>query len=115
MLRRFSGESELSPFKVSFETMAWEQVRPDVRQKIYCEGSRQIRLVEFDTSDGAEHWCETGHIGYVLKGALRISFDGNVISFKAGDGLFIPSGAASKHRSVQISPGTQLLMVEDLV
>jgi uncharacterized protein YjlB len=45
---------------------------------------------------------------------LSISFDGEVISFKAGDGLFIPSGAASKHRSVAISAGTQLLMVEDL-
>jgi quercetin dioxygenase-like cupin family protein len=109
-----SGELSVSPFKVSFEDMEWQQIRPDVRQKIYCEGSRQIRLVEFETSDGAEHWCETGHIGYVLKGALNISFDGNVISFKAGDGLFIPSGAASKHRSVQISSGTQLLMVEDL-
>jgi ethanolamine utilization protein EutQ (cupin superfamily) len=50
----------------------------------------------------------------VLKGALSISFDGEVISFKAGDGLFIPSGAASKHRAVAISSGTQLLMVEDL-
>jgi quercetin dioxygenase-like cupin family protein len=104
----------MSPFKVSFDAMQWEQVRPDVRQKIYCEGSRQIRLVEFATSDGAEHWCETGHIGYVLKGALSISFNGEVISFKAGDGLFIPAGAASKHRSVSISAGTQLLMVEDL-
>ena len=104
----------MSPFKVSFENMAWEQVRPDVRQKVYCEGSRQIRLVEFETSDGAQQWCETGHIGYVLKGALDISFDGSVISFKAGDGLFIPSGATSKHRSVQISSGTQLLMIEDI-
>ena len=104
----------MSPFKVSFENMAWDQVRPDVRQKVYCEGSRQIRLIEFETSDGAEHWCETGHIGYVLKGSLQISFDGNVISFKAGDGLFIPSGAACKHRGVQISSGTQLLMVEDV-
>ena len=24
-------------------------------------------IVEFETSEGAEHWCETGHIGYVLK------------------------------------------------
>src|SRR5688572_30965501 len=104
----------VSPFKVSFETMAWEQVRPDVRQKIYCEGSRQIRLIEFETSAGAEHWCETGHIGYVLRGALSIDFNGEVISFKAGDGLFIPSGAASQHRAVAISSGTQLLMVEDL-
>lgn len=108
------GGSSVSPFKISFETMAWQQVRPDVRQKVYCEGSRQIRLVEFQTSDGAEQWCETGHIGYVLKGALRISFDGKVVAFEAGDGLFIPSGAASKHRAVEIAQGTQLLMVEDL-
>jgi quercetin dioxygenase-like cupin family protein len=94
--------------------MEWQQIRPDVRQKVYCEGSCQVRLVEFETSDGAEHWCETGHIGYVLKGALSISFNGDILSFKAGDGLFIPSGAASKHRSVAIAPGTQLLMIEDL-
>lgn len=104
----------MSSFKIGFDGMEWQQIRPDVRQKVYCEGSRQVRLVEFDTSDGAEHWCEVGHIGYVLKGALSISFDGQVISFKAGDGLFIPAGAASKHKAVSISPGTQLLMVEDL-
>ena len=104
----------MSPFKVSFADMEWQQIRPDVRQKVYCEGSRQIRLIEFETSDGAEHWCETGHIGYVLKGALSISFNGNVISFKEGDGLFIPAGAECKHRSVAISSGTQLLMIEDL-
>jgi quercetin dioxygenase-like cupin family protein len=104
----------VSPFKIDFEAMEWQQVRPDVRQKVYCEGSRQIRLVDFETSDGAEHWCETGHIGYVLKGALSISFNGEVVSFEAGDGLFIPAGAASKHRSVAIAAGTLLLMVEDL-
>ena len=104
----------MSPFKISFEKIEWQQVRPDVRHKVYCEGSRQVRLVEFATSDGVEHWCETGHIGYVLKGALSISFNGDVVSFKAGDGLFIPPGAESKHRSVKISSGTQLLMVEDL-
>ena len=104
----------MSSFKVDFEKMEWQHIRPDVRQKIYCEGSRQIRLVEFDTSQGAEQWCEAGHIGYVLKGALSISFNGEVISFEAGDGLFIPSGAASKHRSVSITSGTQLLMVEDV-
>ena len=104
----------MSAFKVDFDGMEWQPIRPDVRQKVYCEGSRQIRLVEFDTSDGAEDWCETGHIGYVLKGALSISFNGNVVSFEAGDGIFIPSGAASKHRSVAITSGTLLLMIEDL-
>jgi hypothetical protein len=41
----------VSPFKIDFERLPWQQIRPDVRQKIYCEGSRQVRLVEFDTSD----------------------------------------------------------------
>jgi quercetin dioxygenase-like cupin family protein len=104
----------MSAFKIDFENMQWQHIRPDVRQKIYCEGSRQIRLVEFDTSEGAEDWCEAGHIGYVLHGSLSISFDGKVISFRAGDGLFIPSGAKTRHRSVSITAGTQLLMVEDI-
>lgn len=108
------GRGTMSPFKIDFDEMEWEQIRPDVRQKVYCDGSRQVRLVEFETSDGAEGWCEAGHIGYMLKGSLSISFDGNVIAFKAGDGLFIPSGAASRHRSVAIQSGTQLLMIEDV-
>lgn len=107
-------ETPVNSFKVPFEDMEWEQIRPDVRQKVRCEGARQFRLVEFDTSKGPEHWCEVGHIGYVLKGALSIDFNGEVLSFRAGDGLFIPSGAASRHRAVSISPGTQLLMVEGL-
>jgi quercetin dioxygenase-like cupin family protein len=109
-----SSGGGVSPFKISFDTMEWEQVRPDVRQKVYCEGARQIRLVEFETSEGAEHWCETGHIGYVIKGALSISFNGQVVAFAAGDALFIPPGAKTKHRAVSIASGTRLLMVEDL-
>jgi quercetin dioxygenase-like cupin family protein len=109
-----TGDRQTSAFRVEFDRMPWQQIRPDVRQKIYCEGSRQLRLVEFDTSDGAEGWCEAGHIGYVLKGSLSISFAGEVIAFRAGDGLFIPSGDATRHRSVEIAAGTQLLMVEDI-
>jgi len=110
---RFYPEGRVGPFKVSFDAMEWEQLRPDVRQKIYRGAGHQIRLVDFETSEGAEHWCEIGHIGYVLKGALSISFNGQVVSFKAGDGVVIPSGAATKHRAVSISAGTQLLMVEE--
>lgn len=104
----------MSAYRIDFESLEWQQVRPDVRQKVHCEGSRQIRLVEFEASDGPEHWCESGHIGYVLAGALSISFDGNVVSFRAGDGLFIPPGTADRHRAVSIARGTRLLMVEEL-
>jgi hypothetical protein len=107
-------ESALSAFKVSFASMEWQEVRPGVRHEVYCEGSRQLRLVEFETSDGFASWCQVGHIGYVLTGGLDIDFNGTVLSFVAGDELFIPSGAATRHRGVFITPGTRLLMIEDL-
>ena len=104
----------MNAFRVAFEEMQWEQLRPDVRQKIFCNGSRQIRIVEFDTSNGPENWCESGHIGYVLRGGLRIDFNGQLVSFGTGDGLFIPAGPEHQHRAVEIEPGTQLLMIEDI-
>src|SRR4051794_14056875 len=100
-------------FKVDFAAMEWQSGRPGVRFKVYAEGSRQIRLVEFATGEGFDTWCEQGHIGYVLAGAVQIDFDGEVVSFAAGDGLFIPPGIAARHRAVSITPGTHLLMVED--
>jgi quercetin dioxygenase-like cupin family protein len=104
----------VNAYKIAFESIEWQQIRPDVRQKVYCEGSRQVRLVEVEASEGPEHWCEVGHIGYVLAGALSISFDGKIVSFRSGDGLFIPPGTADRHRAVSIERGTRLLMVEDL-
>ena len=101
-------------FKVDFGAMEWQDGRPGVRHKVYGEGSRQLRLVEFATSEGDPHWCDRGHIGFVLAGGLEIDFNGQVLSFSAGDGFFIPAGAGSSHRGLTITPGTRLVMVEDL-
>ncbi len=104
----------MSAFKVAFDALEWQPARPGVRYKTFADGGRQIRLVEFSTGEGDPHWCERGHIGYVLEGGLTIEFDDGVVSFAAGDGLFIPPGKASSHRGVTITPGTRLLMVEDV-
>ena len=103
----------MSVFRVDFASMEWQGRREGVRDKTYSEGARRIRLVEFDTSDGFDGWCQDGHIGYVLAGGLEIDVSGRVLSFSAGDGLFIPPGAECQHRAVSIVPGTRLLMVED--
>jgi quercetin dioxygenase-like cupin family protein len=103
----------VSPFKVDFASIEWCEGRPGVRFKTYREGSRQVRLVEFSTGEGDPHWCELGHIGFVLQGGLKIDFKGTVLAFDAGDCLFIPPGASSAHRSVSILPGTRLFMVEE--
>jgi quercetin dioxygenase-like cupin family protein len=104
----------MSAFKVDFEAMAWQEGREGVRYKVYAEGTRQLRLVEFATSGGDPHWCERGHIGYVVAGGLTIEVNGTTHTFAAGDGLFLPPGAASAHRGVSITPGTRLVMVEDV-
>lgn len=103
----------MSAFRIDFGAMQWQEGREGVRDKTYSDGARRVRLVEFATSEGFDGWCREGHIGYVLAGGLDIDFNGTVLSFSAGDGLFIPSGAESQHRAVSIVPGTRLLMVED--
>jgi hypothetical protein len=51
----------------------------------------------------------------VLTGGLTIDFNGEAVSFSAGDGLFIPAGAASAHRGLTILAGTRLILVEEAV
>jgi quercetin dioxygenase-like cupin family protein len=102
----------MSDFKVDFSSMSWDDGRPGVRQKIFRSGTRQVRLVEFQTAEGFDGWCEEGHIGYVLEGGLQIDVRGELISFVKGDALFIPSGTATAHRAVTIVPGTRLFMTE---
>jgi quercetin dioxygenase-like cupin family protein len=101
-------------YKVDFASIPWTEGREGVRFKIHRQGNRQLRLVEFATGNGDPHWCEEGHIGYVLEGGLEIEFPDATHEFRTGDGLFIPAGAAAAHRSVTIVPGTRLLMVEEL-
>ena len=85
----------MSVFRVQFDAMPWQDV-------------------EFLTGDGFDQWCRAGHIGYVLAGDLQIDVNGTVYSFEAGDGLFLPPGAETRHRGVAITPGTRLVMVEDV-
>lgn len=104
----------MSRFRVDFQSIPWEEARPGVRHKVYREGLRQIRLVEFASSHGDPHWCERGHIGFVLHGGLTIEVNGTAHVFAAGDGIFLPAGPDTAHRSVTIVPGTRLIMVEDV-
>jgi quercetin dioxygenase-like cupin family protein len=101
-------------FKVDFDSMEWQSSRHGARFKLFQQGSRQLRLIEFTSGETAPDWCSQGHIGLVLSGALEIEFDGRVVSYAQGDGIFIPSGSASAHKARTISPGTRLVMVEDV-
>src|SRR5262245_45169756 len=107
-------EVRMDEFKVDFDSMEWQSNRPGARFKLHSSGTRQLRLVEFTSDEVAPDWCNQGHIGFVLSGALTIDFRGKVLSYAEGDGIFIPSGSSTAHRATSMTPGTRLVMVEDV-
>jgi quercetin dioxygenase-like cupin family protein len=104
----------MKEFKVDFSSMDWQSLRQGARYKLFQNGGRQLRLVEFMTGEVAPDWCSQGHIGFVLSGSLEIEFGERVVPYTEGDGIFIPSGASSAHKARWIRPGTRLVMVEEL-
>ena len=101
-------------FKVDFEALEWQTSLPGARFKVYRESARQIRLLEFTLEFVEPDWCEKGHVGLVLEGALEIDFHGRVVRFPAGSGLFIPGGSASAHKARALTPVVRLVLVEDV-
>lgn len=84
-----------------------------VRSKVFKQGKRQLRLVEFSKEFVEPDWCTKGHIGCVVEGEFEIDFSGELIVFKPGDGLFIPVGEKGKHMARALTDTATLLLVED--
>ncbi|MHC4570621.1 MAG: cupin domain-containing protein [Planctomycetota bacterium] len=101
-------------YKVDFESMAWETPAPGVRFKAYEQGGRKLRLVEFSKEFVEPDWCTKGHIGYILEGQIEIDFDGKVITFGPGDGVFIPEGEENKHKARVLTDIVKVISVEDV-
>ncbi len=99
-------------YKVDFETMPWEKGIEGIRFKAVQHGGRQLRLVEY-TAEMEPHWCEKGHIGYILQGRFELEFDGSTLEFGPGDGVFIPSGYEHRHMGRVLSGPVLAVFVED--
>ena len=101
-------------YKVDFSSIEWQSPLPGVRFKAFVEGNRRVRLAEY-TSDFVEpDWCTKGHIGYVIEGRFEIDFDGRVVQYAQGDGIFIPPGEEHKHKARILSDTAKVLLVEDI-
>ena len=87
----------MNNYLIDFNNLDWENPGSGIRYKEFIRGEKKIRLVELSEEFTEKEWCIKGHIGYVLEGCLSIDFDGRLINFKTGGGLFIPAG--SKHRA----------------
>lgn len=99
-------------YRIDFDRIDWISPIPGVRQKVFKEGKRRIRLVEY-SREMKPHWCSKGHFGYILDGRFEIEFDDRTEVFETGDGVFIPDGEKHRHRARSLSPSVRAIFVED--
>ncbi len=104
----------MEQYKVDFKSMAWESPAEGVRFKAYEQDGKKLRLVEFGKEFVEPDWCRKGHIGLILEGQMEIDFNGKVIAFGPGDGLFIPAGEEHKHKATVLTDVVKVILVEDM-
>lgn len=100
--------------RIEFDGLDWSSPAPGVREKAAAVGKQRLRLVEFTPEFVEEDWCTRGHIGYMLDGELEIAFDDHTIRLGKGDGLFIPSGEASRHKATALTSVARLILIDDV-
>jgi quercetin dioxygenase-like cupin family protein len=62
---------------------------PDVR----------LRLVVYEAGYLADHWCDRGHILYVIDGELTVELqDGRAVALQTGDSFVVSDRGDSAHR-----------------
>jgi mannose-6-phosphate isomerase-like protein (cupin superfamily) len=98
--------------RIAFAELEWAKPLPGVRHKVQNIGEKVLRLVEY-SSAMEPHWCERGHLGYILEGRFEIEFAKETLVFEAGDGVAIPSGAESRHRARVLTNIVRAVFVED--
>lgn len=101
-------------YRVDFGSMPWEQSTVGVRCKAREQDGRRLRLADFTKDFVEPDWCTKGHIGYVLEGEIELDFHGQVVTFRPGDGLFIPPGNEHRHRARVLTDCVKVVLVEDV-
>lgn len=108
--------------KIPFETIDWSQVPETVvnaatgtatMRTIQHDGLR-IRMIEYSADYLADHWCQLGHLVFVLEGELINEHeDGRVNLLKAGMSYHVSDGLSS-HRSRTNGP-VKLIVVDGAI
>ncbi len=99
---------------ILFDRMKWEMPQSGVQCKVFRDGSRQLRLVEFSWEFVEADWCMKGHIGFVLSGDLEIDFSGRVVQFPEGSALVIPPGEPHTHKARAVTETVRLFLIEEV-
>ncbi len=104
---------------IPFQITDWSQAPTTVvhgttgtaTMRIVQYGDLRIRMIEYSANYLADHWCELGHLVFVLEGELINELkDGATTVMKAGSSYAVSDGLSS-HRSRTVGP-VKLLVVD---
>ena len=105
----------MSNIPIHFQELKWVEAAIGLRYKEYIRRNQRIRLAEFSEGFVEEDWCTKGHVGCVLEGSMKIDFNGKLVCYHKGDGLWINEGDKDKHKVIIEEGGKVLLfLVEHL-
>jgi hypothetical protein len=75
-------------------------------------GDVRMRIVEYSPGYVADHWCDRGHVIYVLEGELHTELkDGRTFTSGPGAGYTVSDFGDSPHRS-STKTGAKLFIVD---
>ncbi len=79
-----------------FTSLDWTPGSHPLEKKKLVDG-RPVVLLEFAPGFEDPHWCERGHVIYVLDGALELVLDHGTERLDAGNGIVLD--ARTRHRA----------------
>ena len=106
--------------ELAFTVTDWRRVTPTdhpgetgtARMRTMEIGELRVRLVEYTAGYVADHWCDRGHIAYVLEGQLVVELaDGRRFELGPGMSFQVSDHGDAAHRT-STSRGVKLFVVD---
>lgn len=97
---------------LSFNSIDWSLVEPTAHPgetgtalwRSFNNGDLRVRVIEYSAGYKADHWCDRGHVVFILEGELTIELkDGRHFDFHAGMSYVVSDFGDAAHRSFSIN------------
>ena len=105
---------------LAFTVTDWSAVHPTRHDgetgfavwRTFNIGDLRVRMVEYSPGYLADHWCDRGHVLYVLEGVLETELrDGRRFTLTAGMSYQVSDFGDAAHRSSTVD-GAKLFIVD---
>lgn len=103
-----------------FTTTDWSKIEPTRHAgttghalwRTFNAGDLRVRIVDYSAGYEADHWCDRGHVIYVLEGELHTELkDGRTFILRPGMSYQVSDFGDAAHRS-RTPTGAKLFIVD---